>query len=168
MDEKVIAYASRSLRPAECNDSNYSSFKLELLAMKWAIVEKFKDYLWGAKVTIVTDNNPLVHLQTAKLGAVEQRWAAQLANFDYTLKYRPGRDHTNADVLSRLPILNKRQDPAEPAPEEDLLVVAVTAPGSPAEVAPSGWGWKLSRWEELQGRDATIRTVRVSTQRLVT
>lgn len=101
--EKVIAYASHSLCPAERNDSNYSSFKLEFLAMKWAVVEKIKDSLWGAKVTVVTDNNPLVHLQTAKLGAVEQRWAAQLANFDYTLKYRPGRDHTNADVLSRLP-----------------------------------------------------------------
>lgn len=93
--ERVIAYASRSLHPSERNDANYSSFKLELLAMKWAIVEKFKDYLWGAKITVVTDNNPLVHLQTAKLGAVEQRWVAQLASFD--------NHHTNADALSRLP-----------------------------------------------------------------
>ena len=85
--EKVIAYASRSLHPTERNDANYSSFKLELLALKWAMGEKFKDYLWGAKVTVVTDNNPLVHLQTAKLGAVEQRWVAQLANFDYTIKH---------------------------------------------------------------------------------
>lgn len=90
--ERIIAYASRSLHPAERNDANYSSFKLELLAMKWAVSEKFKDYLWGAKVT---DNNPLVHLKTAKLGAVEQRWVAQLANFDYHLQYRPGREDTN-------------------------------------------------------------------------
>lgn len=41
--EKVIAYASLSLCPAEHNASNYSLFKLELLAMKWAVVEKFKD-----------------------------------------------------------------------------------------------------------------------------
>ncbi len=88
--ERVIAYASWSLHPAERNDSNYSSFKLELLAMKWAMSEKFKDYLWGAKVLVITDNNPLVHLRTAKLGAVEQRWVAQLANYDYQLQYRPG------------------------------------------------------------------------------
>lgn len=69
--ERVIAYTSRSLHPAERNDSNYSSFKIELLAMKWAMSEKFKDYLWGTKVLVVTDNNPLVHLLTAKLGAVE-------------------------------------------------------------------------------------------------
>lgn len=46
--------------------------------MKWATSEKFKDYLWDSKVIVVTDNNPLIHLHTAKLGAVEQRWVAQL------------------------------------------------------------------------------------------
>ena len=101
--ERVIAYASRSLVPAERNDQNYSSFKLELLGMKWAITEKFKDYLWGATFTVFTDNNPLAHLDTARLGATEQRWAAQLANFSYDIKYRPGASNQNADLLSRLP-----------------------------------------------------------------
>ena len=101
--ERVIAYASRSLAPAERNDKNYSSFKLELLALKWAITDKFKDYLWGAQVTVFTDNNPLVHLQTARLGATEQRWVAQLANYSYEVRYRPGTANRNADVLSRLP-----------------------------------------------------------------
>lgn len=100
--ERVIAYASRSLHPAEKNDQNYSSFKLELLALKWAMTEKFKEYLWGMEVEVFTDNNPLVHLQTAKLGAVEQRWAAQMANFSYTIRYRPGASNRNADVLSRI------------------------------------------------------------------
>lgn len=43
--ERVIVYANRSLHPAERNDKNYSSFKLELLGLKWAVTEKFKDYL---------------------------------------------------------------------------------------------------------------------------
>lgn len=34
---------------------------------------KLKDYLTGTKFTVYTDNNPLAHLQTARLGAVEQR-----------------------------------------------------------------------------------------------
>lgn len=101
--ERVIAYASRSLHPTEKNDQNYSSFKLELLALKWAVTEKFKDYLWGATVEVFTDNNPLVHLHSARLGAVEQRWVSQLANYNYTLRYRPGRVNQNADILSRLP-----------------------------------------------------------------
>lgn len=101
--ERVIAYASRSLHPTEKNDQNYSSFKLELLALKWAVSEKFKDYLWGATFTAVTDNHPLVHLNTAQLGSVEQRWVAKLSNYQFTIKYRPGVANRNADVLSRLP-----------------------------------------------------------------
>lgn len=103
--ERVIAYASRSLHPAERNDQNYSSFKLELLALKWAVTEKFKDYLWGASFVVYTDNRPLTHLQTATLGATEQRWVAQLANYTFELRHRPGSANQNADALSRLPVV---------------------------------------------------------------
>ena len=77
-----MTYASRCLRGAEKNYSDLSSFKLELLALKWAVSDKFKDYLLGKHTTVWTDNNPVAHLQTAKLGATEQRWVAQLAPFD--------------------------------------------------------------------------------------
>lgn len=98
---KPIAYASRGLRPTERNMSNYSSMKLEFLALKWAMTEKFREYLLGHKCLVYTDNNPLSYLQSAKLGATEQRWAAQLADFDFTIKYRSGRSNRNADALSR-------------------------------------------------------------------
>ncbi|KAL7834629.1 hypothetical protein SRHO_G00288760 [Serrasalmus rhombeus] len=98
---RPIAFASRGLRPTERNMENYSSMKLELLAVKWAVTEKFREYLLGHQFTIFTDNNPLSHLQTAKLGAVEQRWASQLASFNFTIKYRPGKHNQNADALSR-------------------------------------------------------------------
>uniref|UniRef100_A0A9J7ZJ87 Gypsy retrotransposon integrase-like protein 1 n=1 Tax=Cyprinus carpio carpio TaxID=630221 RepID=A0A9J7ZJ87_CYPCA len=125
--ERVIAFASRSLHLAERNDQNYSSFKLELLALKWAITEKFKDYLWGATINVFTDNSPLVHLATANLGAVEQRWVNQLANYKYTIKFRPGRTNKNADALSRLPgegvdaVVRVVAEPADSAhPVEDI------------------------------------------------
>ncbi|XP_028290920.1 uncharacterized protein LOC114454569 [Gouania willdenowi] len=113
--KRVIAYASRRLRNAEKNDRNYSSMKLELLALKWAVSEKFRGYLLGSKFTVITDNNPLCHLNTAKLGAVEQRWVAQLAVFDFEVKYRPGRCNTAADTLSRQPLAG------EPPPHSDDL-----------------------------------------------
>lgn len=50
---------------------NYSAMKLEMLGLNWAVTDKFQDYCIGKKFTILTDNNPLSHLQTAKLGAVE-------------------------------------------------------------------------------------------------
>ena len=98
---RPVAYASRGLRPAERNMSNYSSMKLELLGLKWAMTEKFREYLLGHKCTVFTDNNPLSYLQSAKLGATEHRWAAQLATFDFDIKYRSGRSNRNADALSR-------------------------------------------------------------------
>lgn len=80
---RPIAYASRGLRPAERNMSNYSSMKLEVLALKWVVVEKFHEYLLGVKFVVFMDNNPLSYLQTAKLAAVEQRLVSQLALFDF-------------------------------------------------------------------------------------
>lgn len=101
---RPIAFASRGLRPSERNMTNYSAMKLELLALKWAMTEKFREYLLGSKVTVYTDNNPLRYLESAKLGAVEQRWVSQLALFNYDIKYRPGAANRNADALSRLPL----------------------------------------------------------------
>lgn len=99
--ERVIAYASRGLRGSEKNNKNYSAFKLELLALKWAVTEKFKEHLTYSKFSVITDHNPLRYLETANLGAVEQSWIAQLSEFDFEVFYKPGKKNTNADVLSK-------------------------------------------------------------------
>lgn len=75
--------------------------KLEFLALKWAMTEKFREYLLGHKCIVFTDNNPLSHLETAKLGAIEQRWVAQLASFDFEIRYHSGKSNINADAFSR-------------------------------------------------------------------
>ena len=74
---RVIAYASRSVSKTE---ANYPAHKLEFLALKWAVCEKFREYLYGAKTfDIYTDNNPLTYVLTsAKLDACGQRWVAKL------------------------------------------------------------------------------------------
>ena len=74
-----------------------------------------------------TDNNPHSYLQTAKLGAVEQRWASQLQLFDFDIKYRPGTMNRNAGALSRLP--------APPAPTR----MAEVAPGITIPPDSSCW-----------------------------
>ncbi|KAK3103801.1 hypothetical protein FSP39_021997 [Pinctada imbricata] len=104
----VIAYASRGLSKSE---RNYPAHKLEFLALKWAVTEKFHDYLYGKQFTVVTDNNPLTYvLTTAKLDATGHRWVAALAAFNFDIVYRPGRNNADADSLSRLPeILQKHE-----------------------------------------------------------
>ena len=75
----VIAFASRSLQPSEQSMHNYSSAKLELLALKWLVTEKFRDYLLGSRFTVYTDNNPLAYVKESKLGAAQIRWLSKQA-----------------------------------------------------------------------------------------
>lgn len=121
--KRVISYASRRLRNAERNDKNYSSMKLELLGLKWAVTEKFRGYLLGSKFTIITDNNPLCHLNTAKLGALEHRWVAQLAAFDFDVQYRPGRCNHAADALSRQPLAGEPVVDGEDIEYDDCVTI---------------------------------------------
>ncbi|XP_064417743.1 uncharacterized protein LOC135358269 [Latimeria chalumnae] len=101
---RIIAYASRGLSRSEMN---YPVHKLEFLALKWAICNKFHDYLYGTEFTVVTDNNPLTYvLTTAKLDATGHRWLAALSLYDFTISYKAGSLNGDSDGLSRRP-----QDP---------------------------------------------------------
>ena len=103
--EHVVAYASRGLRANECN---YPAHKLEFLALKWAVCDKFNDYLYGNEFTVRTDNNPLTYvLTTAKLDATGHRWLAALSGFNFKLVYRAGKKNQDADALSRLHSIDK-------------------------------------------------------------
>ena len=86
----IIAYASWTLRPSKKSMHNYSSAKLELLALRWAVTEKFRDYLLGSKFTIYTDNNPLAYVQTSTLGASQVHSLSELALFNFNIIYRSG------------------------------------------------------------------------------
>ena len=67
---RVIAFASRSLSNFE---QRYHSSKLEFLALKWAIHERFHEYLCGSNFEVYTDNNPLTYIMSsAKLDATAQ------------------------------------------------------------------------------------------------
>ena len=99
--KKVIAYASRGLRNSE---RNYPAHKLEFLCLKWAVTDKFHDYLYGNTFDVCTDNNPLTYVLTsAKLDATGHRWLAALSGYNFKLIYRSGKANGDADGLSRRP-----------------------------------------------------------------
>ena len=55
------------------SDRNYDAHKLEFLALKWAITDRFHEYLYGGTFNVFTDNNPLTYiLSSAKLDACSQ------------------------------------------------------------------------------------------------
>ena len=100
--KRPVAYASRTLSKSE---RKYPVHKLEFLALKWAVIEKFQQYLCGRQFLVRTDNNPLAYvLTTIKLDATGHRWSVALTNYHFSIQYHPGRRHGDADGFSRPPV----------------------------------------------------------------
>ena len=95
-----ITYASRSLTKAK---SHYTAHKLEFLTLKWAVIKKFHEYLYGLTFDVYTENNSLTYvLMMAKLDAASHYWVASLASYNFQLYYRVGKANIDADTLSRV------------------------------------------------------------------
>ena len=120
----VIAYASRSLHPSEKSMHDYSSAKIELMALKWSVCNKFKDYLLDSKFTVFTDNNPLCYIKSSKLGAAQIHWLSELALYNFNIIYHTRKSNLVTDALSCRPEVNKEvEKEATPESDEDELIV---------------------------------------------
>jgi len=99
-EERVIAYASRSLSKQE---RNYCVTRKELLAVVF-YSKTFRQYLLGRQFLIRTDHLALQWLRTTPEPMGQQaRWCEILEEFDFQKVHRPGVKHGNADALSRRP-----------------------------------------------------------------
>ena len=82
-------------------EKNYHSSKLKFLALKWGVMEHFKEYLASVPFVVRMDNNPLAYvLKTPNLDATGHRWVGALASFEFALEYQKGVDNGVADALS--------------------------------------------------------------------
>ena len=98
-DERPVFYGSRHLEKSE---RSYSATARETLAAVFGC-EYFSQYLQGRKFVLRSDHNPLVWLRSMKEPKRPYSgWIVRLEQFQYTIQYRPGRNHTNADFNSRL------------------------------------------------------------------
>ena len=98
-NEVVIAYGSKTLSKSQ---RNQGTTKKELLAVV-TFMTHFKHYLCGAQFVLRTDHKALIWLQSFKdTDGILARWIERLAMFDYVVQHRPGKQHINADALSRL------------------------------------------------------------------
>ena len=102
---RVLGFGSRTLVGA---GKKYHSSKLEFLALKWAVCEHFRDYLFYAPhFDVYTDCNPSTYIKSScKVNATGHRWINKLTDFDFTVHYKLGVENIVADTLSRLPINN--------------------------------------------------------------
>ena len=92
-----IAYGSRALTSHEKNT------KLQFLALKWAIIEYFKEYLLYQSFVVWVDHNPLMYIMsTPNLNAMGHQWVVALAQFNFEIEYQKGHDNITGDMLSQV------------------------------------------------------------------
>ncbi|GJT24991.1 retrotransposon protein, putative, ty3-gypsy subclass [Tanacetum coccineum] len=95
---KVIAYASRQLKPYEVN---YPTHDLELAAVVFAL-KIWRHYLYGESCDIFTDHKSLKYIFTQReLNMRQRRWLELLKDYDTNIQYHPGKANVVADALSR-------------------------------------------------------------------
>ena len=113
--KKPIAFASRSLTPAECK---YSQLDKEALVLVLR-VKKVHRYVYGRKLTLKSDRKPLTHI-FGEIKAIPlmtsgrvQHWTLTLGAHNYHIEFKKGLQNANADALSRLPLPTTSTDPPE-------------------------------------------------------
>ena len=120
-EERVIAYASRTLISGE---SNYSATQLELLSIIHHL-DKFRHYLVGRKFKLRSDHKSLQYLQTFKKpSGILARWILKIQDLDYEFEHLKGKQNAPCDYLSRFP----DNTPVENENEEVNTIKAKIAP----------------------------------------
>lgn len=163
---RVVGYGSRALKASE---ENYSTHKMEFLALYWAVTKQFHHYLYGAeKFEVTTDHNPLAYLQsTAKLDAVGHRWMADLGAYNFSIKYKSGVTNVDADALSRKPSHNIETEKYSQEQVKTIMSPAYAVADCMAlqldpDAAKALDDIKVSTgvdWEDLQSKDPVLKEV---------
>ncbi|UYV61734.1 K02A2.6-like [Cordylochernes scorpioides] len=113
-EEKPITFVSRTLSSAEVK---YSQTEKEALAIVFA-TSKLRQYLFGRKFVLKSDHKALTTVFGNKILLPPlianrlHRWALELSNFDFDIRYTNNDTMLCADAFSRLPLeeINSRED----------------------------------------------------------
>ena len=146
-----VTFRSHELKGGE---AKYHSSKLEFLALKWAIMEQFREYLRYRPFTMLTDNNLLTYiLTTPNLDALGHQWVATLASYNMTIRYLKGSDNKVADALRWI---ETRLDP-----ETVTELLNHAKGGAPQAEAEDIW---IIKEEERADQEIILRTTQLARQ----
>jgi hypothetical protein len=112
-----VAYASRRL--SESERRLLFPLEFEALAVIYCL-DAFRWAVFGHRVTVVTDHFALKWLFTLKVPSSKLlRWAMRVLEYDAVIQHRAGKQHGNADMLSRLGVIGE-EEPALTSCEDAL------------------------------------------------
>lgn len=118
----VIAFASRILKPAE---RAYSTTEREALAIVFALM-KWRTYVLGSKLTILTDHKALSFLLKCRLlNNRLTRWTLILQEYAFDIRYIKGAENCAADALSRYPVATEIE-PHNLGGITDIVIAKIT------------------------------------------
>nr|GEX67851.1 retrotransposon protein, putative, Ty3-gypsy subclass [Tanacetum cinerariifolium] len=144
--EKVIAYASRQLRDHE---ENYTTHDLELGAVVFAH-RLWGHYLYGMKCVVFTNHKSVQYILNQKeLNLRQQRWIELLSNYDYEIRYHPGKVNVVADALSQNEMA-EYQKPSRLLQQPEILV----------------WKWERITIDFMSGLPSGCDTILIIVDRL--
>lgn len=99
--DRPIHFASRTLNATE---ERYSASEKELLAIVWGL-KNFRNYLYGHKVHIYTDHQPITYdLNSKNANKKLIKWKSFINSHDHQITYIPGKTNVVADALSRIQV----------------------------------------------------------------
>ena len=103
----TIAYSSMTFSQAQ---TKYSTIERELVAIRWG-VKTFRPFIFGVPFILYTDHKPLLYLHNmSHENSRLMRTITELAEYDFTIKYRPGKENAAADTMSRIVEVPSEQD----------------------------------------------------------
>ena len=118
---KVVAYASRQLKPHEMN---YPTRDLELVVIVFTL-KIWRHYLYGEKCFIYTDHKSLKYLPSQReLNLRQCRWMELIKDYDCVIDYHPRKANVVTDALSRKSVQTLRALNAHLSLSEDSAIVA--------------------------------------------
>lgn len=127
------AYASKALTDTQ---TRYAQIEKELYAVCFGLT-KFYQYIFGRRVIVETDHQPLISIFKKPLNkcpARLQRMLLQLQKFDFELRYKPGKDLLLADALSRAYLVEKEVDLLDDDIEGHVCMVKLELNATPEKI----------------------------------
>ena len=119
-DCRVIASASRSLSSPECR---MFVAELEVCAIYFAL-QKFRNFVFGQKILVKSDNISLSFLQKCKLTSSRiSRYIHEIMSHDVSIVHIKGTENVFADVLSRLPRARDARERLDHTEKNEVVIM---------------------------------------------